>query len=348
MVSKKLSIIIPAYNVEDYIEKCITSIAEQEVDNEFYEIIIVNDGSTDNSRERILTLMVSYKNIVLVDQENKGVSMARNAGINKANGDYLVFVDADDFIAPGSLASVLKHATFAKSQLTFLGFHSLEESITPTLSFQFMQDPSQILTGIEAYNTLMKNLPRDPDSSVAVLFQKKFLREYGLQFTGNIPYLEDCEFMARVFCLATSCSFEPHPFYIRVTRPGSATNSGLFYSEAAVNGFFFAAMHLKQFKASTLLSQAQKYHINQPITKFTLLIVQSCIGQGRRRYQEIKKRLKQKRLDKTDLQGCSSFYYKYGVIYNISIDLFYGVWSARLIKISLKRRFQSRLSKNYE
>lgn len=340
MRSKKLSIIIPAYNVEDFIEKCITSIQEQGVDSELYEIIIVNDGSTDNSKERILTLMNLYSNIVLVEQENMGVSMARNAGISKAQADHLVFVDADDFIAPDSLLGVLEHARKGLNQLTFLGFHSLEQSTSRTASFQFLDDPEIILSGIEAYKTLMKNVARDPDSSVAVLFQKKFLQENNLKYTGSIPYLEDCEFMARVFCLAKTCAFEKNPFYIRVTRPGSATNSGLFYSDAAVNGFFFAALHLKKFKQLPGLSMLQKDHINQPITKFTLLIVQSCIGQSLSRYREIKKRLRAQQLNITELKGCSSTYYKYGLIYNMSTDLFFGIWSAKLLKMSLKRKFQ--------
>ena len=91
----KFSIIVPVYNVENYVDKCIKSILNQTYKN--YEVIIINDGSTDNS----LNIINKYKNnkkIKIITQKNKGLSNARNNGMKMATGDYLLFIDSDDYI----------------------------------------------------------------------------------------------------------------------------------------------------------------------------------------------------------------------------------------------------------
>lgn len=90
----KLSIIIPVYNAEKYLEKCIESVFDN-IENSF-EVILINDGSKDNSLKIIKELMQKYNNIELIDNYNSGVSYSRNLGIKKAKGDYIMFVDADD------------------------------------------------------------------------------------------------------------------------------------------------------------------------------------------------------------------------------------------------------------
>ena len=92
-----ISVIVPVYNVEKYIGKCLESICCQTYSN--LEIIVVNDGSTDNSRQIVLQWTEKDKRIVFLEQQNSGVSVARNLGIEKAHGEYIAFVDSDDYIA---------------------------------------------------------------------------------------------------------------------------------------------------------------------------------------------------------------------------------------------------------
>lgn len=92
----KFSIVIPVYNVEKYIDRCLKSIAKQNYKN--YEVIIVNDGTKDNSVEIINKYLKKYDNFKLYDKKNGGLSDARNYGIKYATGDYLLFVDSDDYI----------------------------------------------------------------------------------------------------------------------------------------------------------------------------------------------------------------------------------------------------------
>ena len=88
MKDLKLSIIIPVYNVEKYITTTIESIYRQELPIEEFEVVLINDGSTDNSLKIILELSSKYKNITIISQENQGPSIARNKGISKAKGEY--------------------------------------------------------------------------------------------------------------------------------------------------------------------------------------------------------------------------------------------------------------------
>lgn len=105
----KLSIVIPMYGVEKYIEKCLLSCINQEsaclgVD---YEIICVNDGTKDKSAVLARSIADKHEGIIVIDQENGGLSAARNTGTASAKGEYIWYVDSDDYIEPGSLARIL-------------------------------------------------------------------------------------------------------------------------------------------------------------------------------------------------------------------------------------------------
>lgn len=338
----KLSIIIPVYNVEAYIEKCVLSIESQDIPANEFEIIIINDGSPDNSRSVILNLLNRFSNIVFIDQENKGVSAARNAGIDKATGQYIVFVDPDDYVATNSFSGILNAATESNAEVVFLGYKFLNADNSVKKEIFYPESRDKVYSGINAYHISRGDGRTDPDRSVAILFSIEFMNKYNIRYVANIPFLEDGEFLARLMCLAERCIFEDYPFYTRTTRPGSATNSNLFFSEKAIGGFFNAANNLKQFKTAYSLNETQVLFLNEPITKFTLLIVQACTGYGNYgKYKTIKERLKINGLNKIDTRGCSGLYYKYGRLYNISNDLFYYTWSVRLLLISISKRAQS-------
>ena len=98
----KYSIIVPVYNVEKYLGKCLNSLVNQKNDN--YEIIIVNDGSTDNSQKIIDVYEKKYPKLIKsFEKENGGLSSARNYGIDNSNGKYLLFVDSDDYVSDNYL-----------------------------------------------------------------------------------------------------------------------------------------------------------------------------------------------------------------------------------------------------
>ena len=104
-MSKKVSIIVPVYNIENYIEGCIKSLVYQTYNK--IEIILVNDGSTDNSLSVCERFAVSDNRIKIVNKANGGLSSARNSGIDVANGDFIMFIDGDDYIACNTLSELV-------------------------------------------------------------------------------------------------------------------------------------------------------------------------------------------------------------------------------------------------
>ena len=93
----KVSVVVPIFNIFPYLEDCINSILEQTYDN--IEIVLVDDGSTDDSGRLCEEYSEKYENIIVVHQVNAGLGMARNTGIRNAKGDYICFVDGDDYIS---------------------------------------------------------------------------------------------------------------------------------------------------------------------------------------------------------------------------------------------------------
>ena len=106
----KISFILPVYNVEKWLDNCLGSIYRQQLDSEEFEVICVNDGSSDNSLEILKKWAVVHNNLVIIDQKNKGMSSARNVGITYAKGQYIRFIDSDDYIADGVTRDPLKIA----------------------------------------------------------------------------------------------------------------------------------------------------------------------------------------------------------------------------------------------
>lgn len=134
---KKLSIIIPVYNNEKSLEKCIASILEQEYSN--IEIIVINNGSIDNSLEVIKRIAKKDKRIILIDSRVKGVSNARNIGIKRATGDYITFVDADDFIEKEIYKEMIDSLEKYNAEITFCAYYKINGDIKKRILFPWQE-----------------------------------------------------------------------------------------------------------------------------------------------------------------------------------------------------------------
>ena len=100
---KKVSIIIPVYNVEDYLEECLESIVNQSIGLKNIEVIIINDGSSDNSIKILNKYQNKYKDWISINRENKGLSETRNEAINLVTTNYIMFLDSDDYLDKDTL-----------------------------------------------------------------------------------------------------------------------------------------------------------------------------------------------------------------------------------------------------
>lgn len=114
-----VSIIIPVYNCEKYLDKCLSSVIAQSYQK--LEIIVINDGSNDNSGKMIQEYADNYANILPINQANSGVSAARNNGIEKASGEYLLFVDGDDYLETEYIKKLVEAAQRNASDLVICG-----------------------------------------------------------------------------------------------------------------------------------------------------------------------------------------------------------------------------------
>lgn len=184
----KFSLIIPAYNVEKYIKKCLDSVLNQTYNN--YEIIIINDGSTDNT-SKILESYKSNKKIKIINQENKGLSSARNTGVSNAKGDYILFIDSDDFIEKELLETLNK--TIKDEDLIRFQIRTLDE--TNKIIKEYKEETFNNLNGIEAFNKLSKyNLV---ELAVCYAYKKETFLKNNYRFEektyhedfGLIPYI---------------------------------------------------------------------------------------------------------------------------------------------------------------
>lgn len=118
----EFSIIIPAYNCERYISRCLNSIISQKSSSS-YEVIVVNDGSTDDTEAVIRTFVQRYTNITLINTDNKGVSNARNVGLEAIKGEYVIFVDADDWVSEGYIDYLAKELASSNADGIVLGHY---------------------------------------------------------------------------------------------------------------------------------------------------------------------------------------------------------------------------------
>ena len=125
--SGTVSIVIPVYNVDQYLEKCVHSVMSQSYKN--VEIVLVNDASTDNSGAICRKLASEYDNILFLDhQENRGQTVTRNEGVDACRGKWMMFLDSDDLLAPGAIEKLVKRIDDDGSDIVFSAFETFDEN----------------------------------------------------------------------------------------------------------------------------------------------------------------------------------------------------------------------------
>lgn len=187
-----ISIIIPVYNVEHYLEKCLRSCAEQDIESTEYEIIAINDGSMDSSLDILKSIASEYKNITFVSQENMGLSSARNKGLSRARGNYVWFVDSDDWVEQNCLRKItdllIKNELDA---LTLCAVNHINERCEKRHDYSNFVEPSY--TGLD-----LLNRTNDIFCVPFTIYNRKFINTYNLKFMEGI-FHEDLEFTPRSF-----------------------------------------------------------------------------------------------------------------------------------------------------
>lgn len=211
-----LSFIVPVYNVEKYLEECLDSLLEQDIPHEEYEIICVNDGSTDGSLGILRRYEEKYPNIRVIDQENGGVCVARNTGLDAAQGEYIWFVDSDDRVHSNTL-NVLREKLFVQPcDRLVIGCYQFED--------------------IHAMNLENQTLPVNTSWKDSVVwrsvFKRAFLNLNNLRFYPGLVFGEDALFMFECFWHEPEVvELEWAVYYHRVVIGSASNNTSAAFEE---------------------------------------------------------------------------------------------------------------------
>ena len=209
----KLSIIVPVYNVEMYIRPCIESIFSQGLDEKYFEVIIINDGTEDRSMEMIQDLIIFHKNIIVINQKNQGMSIARNVGIAAAKGHYVFMSDSDDILIENSLPPLLEIAMESKADVVIADYFEMTNKEIESTKLNipnFEEVEIKEKTGEQMFFEFLK--PRNY-TVWRSLYKNEFLKRNKLSFFPGI-YCQDKPFIHAVYLKAKKCIRVSWPIYI--------------------------------------------------------------------------------------------------------------------------------------
>lgn len=222
-----ISIVIPIYNAEKYLEECLNSIKNQTYKN--FEVIMVNDGSKDDSETICMNFLRSDSRFRYLKKENGGVSSARNVGLDNVEGDYITFIDADDWVDENYLDLLIttvkknhsdivvsSYKQFNNIDIFYLRAYSLQEKYLLNFERMNRDDFLTIFPKLMSTNVCFNN-------AVAKLFRKELVND--LRFDTSIKYGEDLDFYFRLYLNVDSISYVDEPTYIYRSHGDSTTSN---------------------------------------------------------------------------------------------------------------------------
>lgn len=211
----KVSVIVPVYNVEKYLDKCLNSLVNQTLKD--IEIIVVNDGTKDNSQKTIDEYAKKYKNIKAYKKENGGLSSARNYGLKYASGEYIAFVDSDDWIEKDMYEKMYNKAIEKDFDLVVCGLKYVYED-----SSKNVYASSNIKNDIFTKKCIKKSMLNIYPAAWNKIFNKR-LFNYKVFFKEKV-WFEDVEFIYRLYPYINTIGVINEPFYNYRQREGSITS----------------------------------------------------------------------------------------------------------------------------
>lgn len=221
MYKYKLSVLVPVYNVEQYLERCVRSIENQDIAKEDYEILLINDGSKDNSLSVANLLAEEFSNIRVFSKANEGLSATRNFGIDHAQGKYIMHVDSDDYLIENTIGKIIKIADENQLELCFFNAKNTQGAIQKKQPFS----NSKVYSGEYAllHGMLVGSVWKN-------IYSHDFLKKAGLRFFGNIAH-QDVEYNYRLYPLVKRMMFTDVCLYVYNTESESITRTNDIYKK---------------------------------------------------------------------------------------------------------------------
>lgn len=230
---KKVSIIVPVYNKEDYLERCINSALNQTYT--CLEIILINDGSTDKGRDIMMEFTSKYKQVRFYElQRNFGVAKARNYGLSKATGDYVYFLDADDYLTTQAIGTLVENIGDSIAIAGPISKKEVDHSLIRDIDVQ-------VCTGIKKTKIL-----RDK-TVVNILFDVTRIRHYRLQFNEAVSFFSDLTFLIPLLAEEEVLKMVDIPLYIKgeCFEPIDNPTLTLVDNKYKINDFLYVYKNLK-------------------------------------------------------------------------------------------------------
>ncbi|SHR97598.1 glycosyl transferase [Mycobacteroides abscessus subsp. abscessus] len=212
----KVSIIVIAYNIENYIDKCLSSVLNQTYKD--IEVIVVNDGSTDETLKRICSISLFDKRVKVIDKQNEGPMVARKEGFDNATGEYVLFVDGDDWLDQQAIEKLIERANYKRSDILLYNYFVTNKSTTnPCKSYnnRLIKEKNNLESAMLCYIS---------PSVWTKLIRRDFLLENNIEFP-SFAYAEDLAFTVSMFSCNPEIDFLEENLYYYFQRNDSITKS---------------------------------------------------------------------------------------------------------------------------
>lgn len=226
----KVSVIIPVYNVEAYIEECVTSVRNQTLRE--IELICVNDGSPDNSMEVVRRMAAMDDRIVILEKENGGLSTARNAGLSCARGEYVYFLDSDDYLLPEALKVLYDTASENALDNIYFGADTIYESSEIKKKyyrrFEGYYHRKHTYPGVYSGQQLLQEFIKNGEYRTSACLQmprREYLLQQDIRFLEGILHEDNLFAMQSMLC-AEKAMVRGENFYVRRVREASIMTGG--------------------------------------------------------------------------------------------------------------------------
>lgn len=266
----KISIIVPVYNAEKQINTCLDSLVNQDLEQ--IEIICVDDQSSDSSLELLEAYAAKDSRIKVISQTNKGPGGARNTGLDAAQGEFIIFVDADDYIPRDYCSKMYDAAVKYNADIVAVGMKKVYPSHTKDRA---------VVKQEAVYNTPQEKFDTIGYSSMFYVMNKMLrsqkLEQIGLRFEQGV-YYEDVMFMARVFCEMGALVTVPHVYYMYVNQSTGITK-GAQTPKKQLDKYHAHKSFVEYCRANNITIDAKRKNITVRYWAFmgiTLLKIKEC------------------------------------------------------------------------
>lgn len=265
----KLSFIIPVFNVEDYLEDCLYSIYNQLLTVSDFELVIVDDGSTDNSMAIVNIFKNKYGNIKVFNQPNLGPSAARNLAIKNAEGLYILGVDSDDFLIKNKVSSLLNLALELDLDVLRAEYQYSDSKGNLIQKSNWKKERESYAEKLVDGTTLYTNLYCREFFTPLLMIKRSFLIDNDLLFEEGI-YFEDVDFSTRLSFAAKRVMYIPEIFYVYRLRDGSITHS---INKKKLDDLIYVISKLHNYLKSNRINNEMRKVISENITQLLVYAI---------------------------------------------------------------------------